>query len=130
LTPGPAFPISTAADKAEKGDIAMKNIKYIAAMAVFLIGVGFSVYASDEGITDISSGALNINTASVQELSMLPFVDMQTARNIVDFRDSHGPFTAIDELKNVKGITRPLLEDLSSHLKLDGSSDFNPYGAI
>jgi competence ComEA-like helix-hairpin-helix protein len=107
----------------------MKNLRYILAMAVFLMGVGFSVYASDDNITDNSSGALNINTATVQELSMLPFVDMQTAQNIVDFRDSHGPFTAIDELKNVKGITRPLLEDLISHLKLEGSSDFNPYGA-
>jgi competence ComEA-like helix-hairpin-helix protein len=107
----------------------MKNIKYIVAMAVFLLGIGFSVYASDEGITDISSGALNINTATVQELSMLPFVDAQTARNIVDFRDSHGPFTAISELNNVKGITRPLLDDLRGHLKLIGSSDFNPYGA-
>ena len=108
----------------------MKNVKYIVAMAVFLVGVGFSVYASDDGISDISSGALNINTATVQELSMLPFVDMQTARNIVDFRDSHGPLTSIDELKNVKGITRPLLDDIRSHLKLVGPSDFNPYGAV
>lgn len=100
------------------------------AMAVFLIGVGFSVYASDDNITDISSGALNINTATVQELSMLPFVDMQTAQNIVDFRDSHGPFDSIDELKNIKGITRTFLDVLRSHLKLDGSSDYNPYGAI
>jgi competence ComEA-like helix-hairpin-helix protein len=107
----------------------MKNIKYIVAMAVFLVGIGFNVYASDDGIADISSGALNINTATVQELSMLPFVDMQTARNIVDFRNSHGPFTAIVELKNVKGITRPLLDELRGHLKLVGSSDFNPYGA-
>jgi competence ComEA-like helix-hairpin-helix protein len=113
-----------------KGDKVMKNLKILLAMTVFLVGVGFSVYAGDEGISDNSSGALNINTASVQELSMLPFVDMETARNIVSFRDSHGPFGAIEELKNVKGITRPLLEELSSHLKLVGSSDFNPYGAI
>jgi competence ComEA-like helix-hairpin-helix protein len=113
-----------------KGDKIMKNLKVILAMTVFLISVGFSVYASDDGISDITTGALNINTASVQELSMLPFVDRETARNIVSFRDSHGPFSAIGELKNVKGITRPLLEDLRSHLVLKGSSDFNPYGAL
>jgi competence ComEA-like helix-hairpin-helix protein len=113
-----------------KGEKLMKNLKIILAMTVFLIGVGFSVYASDEGISDISSGALNINTATVQELSMLPFVDMETARNIVSFRDSHGPFSAIDELKNVKGITRPFLEGLRSHVVLKGSSDFKPYGAL
>jgi competence ComEA-like helix-hairpin-helix protein len=106
----------------------MKN-KIMVITAVLIIGLVCSVYASDDGISDISSGALNINTATVQELSMLPFVDSQTAQNIVDFRDSHGPLTEIDELKNVKGITRPLLEDLISHLKLEGPSDFNPYGA-
>jgi len=99
-------------------------------MAVFLLGISFSVYASDDGVSDISTGALNINTATVQELSMLPFVDMQTARNIVEFRDSHGPFTAIDELKNVKGITLTFLDDLRSHLKVVGPSDFNPYGGL
>ncbi len=106
----------------------MKN-KTIVATVVFIIGLGCIVYASDDGITDISSGALNINTATVQELSMLPFVDTQTAQNIVEFRDSHGPFTAIDELKNVKGITRTFLDDLRSHLKVVGPSDFNPYGS-
>ncbi len=108
----------------------MKNKKIIVAMAVFLLGISFSVYASDDGVSDISTGALNINTATVQELSMLPFVDMQTARNIVEFRDSHGPLTAIDELKNVKGITRTFLDDLRSHLKVVGPSDFNPYGSL
>jgi len=58
---------------------------------------------------------------------MLPFVDRQTAENIVSYRDSNGPFSSIDELKNVNGITRTLLDDLSSHLKLEGSSDFDPY---
>lgn len=108
----------------------MKNLKIILAMTVLIVGVGFSVYASDDGISDISTGALNINTASVQELSMLPFVDMETARNIVSFRDSHGPLSTVEELKNVKGISRPLLEDLRSHLVLTGASDFKPYGAI
>ncbi len=108
----------------------MKALKLILAMTVFLVGLGFSVYASDDGISDISSGALNINTATAQELSMLPFVDMQTAQNIINFRNSHGPLTAVDELRNVKGITRPLLDNLRSHLKVKGTSDFNAYGAI
>lgn len=130
LTTGLASPTSTAADKAKKGEKAMKNIKYIVAMAVILLGLGFSAYASDNGIRDVTSGALNINTATAQELSMLPFVDRQTAENIVSYRDSNGPFSAIDELKNVNGITRTLLDDLSSHLKLEGSSDFDPYVAL
>jgi competence protein ComEA len=108
----------------------MRKAIFMLAMAVSLVGIGFSVYASDDGVTDISSGAININTATVQELSMLPFVDMQTAQNIVNFRDSHGLFTSIDELKNVKGITRTFLESLRAHLKVMGSSDYDPYAAL
>jgi competence ComEA-like helix-hairpin-helix protein len=108
----------------------MKNLKLMLAMAVILLGLGFSAYASDNGIRDITTGAININTSTAQELSMLPFVSRQTAENIVSYRDSNGSFSAIDELKNVKGITRTLLDDLSSHLKLEGSSDFDPYVAF
>jgi competence protein ComEA len=109
----------------------MKNLKFILAVSVVLLGIGFSsytVYADDH--TDISTGALNINTATVEDLRMLPFVDSKTADAIVNYRDSHGPFSSIDELENVKGITRPLLIDLRSHLILDGASDFNPYGGL
>ena len=86
----------------------MKNLKYLVTMVVFFVGIGFSVYASDNGVRDLTTGALNINTATAQELSMLPFVDRQTAENIVSYRDSHGPLSSIDELRNVKGITRTL----------------------
>ena len=106
----------------------MKNLKLILAMAVVLLGFGFSAYAFDSA--DIGTGALNINTASVEQLKMLPFIDSGTAQAIIDFRGSHGPFVSIDELKNVNGITRPLLIDLRSHLILKGESNYDPYGAL
>jgi competence protein ComEA len=106
----------------------MKSLKLMLAMAVILLGLGFSAYAVDS--SDYSTGALNINTATVDELKMLPFVDSQTAQAIVDYRDSHGPFVSIDELKNIKGITNPLLIDLRSHLEVTGDSNFNPYGGL
>jgi competence protein ComEA len=98
------------------------------AMAVLFLGVGFSAYAA--GSSDYVTGALNINNATVEQLRMLPFVDSQTAQAIVDFRNSHGPFVSIDEMKNVNGITRPLLIDLRSHLSLNGDSSYDPYGAL
>jgi competence protein ComEA len=106
----------------------MKSLKLILAMSVILLGLGFSAYATESN--DFGSGALNINTATVEEVKMLPFVDGQTAQAIVDFRNSHGPFVSIDELKNVKGITRPLLIDLRSHLILVGDSSYDPYGGL
>ena len=106
----------------------MKSLKSLLAMAVIVLGLGYSAYAGDS--SDISSGALNINTATIEELRMLPFVDSQTAQAIVDYRNSNGPFVSIDELTKVKGISRPLLIDLGPHLRLKGVSDFNPYGGV
>jgi competence ComEA-like helix-hairpin-helix protein len=106
----------------------MKNLKLMLAMAVIVLGLGFSAYAA--ALTDIGAGAVNINTATVEQLRMLPFVDGQTAQAIVDFRNAHGPFVSIDELKNVKGITRPLLIDLRSHLILKGESNYEPYAGV
>ncbi|MGD0210907.1 MAG: helix-hairpin-helix domain-containing protein [Desulfomonilia bacterium] len=108
----------------------MKNIKILLATVVFLLGVGFSLYASELAVEDMGAGALNINTASVEELKMVPFIDSQTAQNIVDFRESHGPFGSVDELLEIKGISRSLLIDLRSHLILEGDSTYNPYGTL
>ena len=109
----------------------MKNIKLILVMAVILLGLGFSAYASQfPEIPDYGTGALNINTATVGDLTQLQFVDKQTAQAIVSYRNSHGPFVSIDELKNVKGITSPLLEHLRAHLIVKGESNFDPYGSM
>ena len=106
----------------------MKNLKLILAMAVIFLCLGFG--GSSVQVTDMSSGVLNINTATAKELSMLPFVDSKTAQAIVDYRDAHGPFVSIDDLLKVKGITRPLLIDLRTHLLLKGKSNFNQYGRL
>jgi len=108
----------------------MKNLRLLLAAAVVVLGLGLGAYAGDDGLSPLATGALNINTATVEELSMLPYMDRVTAQNIVDFRDSHGPFTSIDELKDIKGINRTFLDQLRGNLKVDGASDLNPVGAV
>jgi len=108
----------------------MKSMKHILVTAVFIVGLGLTAYAGGQDMSDVSTGALNINSATVEELSMLPHINLDTARNIVNFRDSNGPFSTVDELRNVRGINRTLLDDLRTHLKVRGSSDFHPYGAV
>lgn len=108
----------------------MKSMKNILATVVFIVGLWLTAYAGGQDMSDISTGALNINSATVEDLSMLPHIDRDTARSIVNFRDSNGPFSTVDELRNVRGINRTLLDDLRTHLKVRGSSDFDPYGAL
>jgi competence protein ComEA len=53
---------------------------------------------------------ININTASIEELSQLQKVGPKTAERIVAYRKAHGPFKVVDELKNVKGVGDKILE--------------------
>jgi competence protein ComEA len=47
---------------------------------------------------------VNINTASVEELTQLKRVGQKYAEKIVAFREANGPFKSADELVNVPGI--------------------------
>lgn len=51
-----------------------------------------------------ASYRINVNTASVVEISQLKGIGPVLARRIVDARNADGPFANIDDLKRVKGI--------------------------
>ncbi|MBL8469850.1 ComEA family DNA-binding protein [Methyloversatilis discipulorum] len=48
--------------------------------------------------------ALDLNSASEAELDALPGVGPSRAQAIIEHRTKNGPFTSVDELRNVKGI--------------------------
>jgi competence protein ComEA len=58
------------------------------------------------------AGAVNLNTATVQQLDALPGVGPVTAAAIVSWREAHGKFTSVDQLGDVDGIGPGRLEKL------------------
>lgn len=56
--------------------------------------------------------ALDINTATVEQLVALPGIGQVLAERIVAYRDAHGPFTSVDQLGDVEGIGDALVERL------------------
>lgn len=60
--------------------------------------------ASDVPDPSGSSGKININTATAEELDALPGVGISTAEKIVADRKVNGPFSSPEELKRVSGI--------------------------
>jgi competence protein ComEA len=69
-------------------------------------------------------GKVNLNTATVEELLLLPGVGPTKAAAIAAFRQRHGPFSRIDELDRVKGFGRKTMARLRPHLSLAGPTTY------
>lgn len=64
-------------------------------------------------------GVININTASPEELTLLPGIGKSKAAAIVSYRQSH-PFKSVAELTEVKGIGPKKLEKIQSQITVEG----------
>jgi competence ComEA-like helix-hairpin-helix protein len=64
-------------------------------------------------------GVVNINTATVPELTLLPGVGKAKAEQIVQQRQTK-PFTAVEDLKNIPGLGAKRIEAMRSHVTLQG----------
>lgn len=62
------------------------------------------------------AGIINVNTASAEELEVLPGIGPATAARIVESRTRQGRFRSLEDLDRVKGLGPKKLEALRSHL--------------
>ena len=66
-------------------------------------------------------GVVNLNTASAEELGLIPGVGPARVRNILAYRKAH-PFRSVDELARIKGIGRKTVRKWRLHLAVSGPS--------
>jgi len=65
---------------------------------------------------------ININTATVDQIERgLPGIGKVKAQAIVRYRDNHGPFTAIEQLLNIKGVGPHTLKKMMPLISFDNT---------
>jgi competence protein ComEA len=80
-----------------------------------------SASGPNSDIIDVDkTGRIDINRADRRQLETLPGIGAVLAQRILMYRDSHGPFHSIEELKGVKGIGDHRMKDLEPYLTIDG----------
>jgi competence protein ComEA len=80
----------------------------------------FSEAARAETPTKLE-GVVNLNTASPEELGLIPGVGPARVRNILAYRKAH-PFRTVDELARIKGIGRKTVRKWRLNLAVGGPS--------
>ncbi len=90
--------------------------------AFLIASLGTAAFAAETPATAAPAGVVNINTADVAQLSLLPRVGMKAAQRIVDYRTQHGPFQKATDIMQVKGFGDKTYERLSSYIVVDGKS--------
>ncbi len=69
-----------------------------------------------------ADGKVNINSASAEELTLLPRVGATVAARIIEFRDANGAFEATEDLMLVKGIGERTFELIMPYVSLSGET--------
>ena len=73
--------------------------------------------ASNNHITP--DGRIDINSASSQELQLLPGIGEKLAHQIILYRESHGPFVCTEDLLKIKGISSSKLQAIEKYLYIE-----------
>lgn len=71
---------------------------------------------------NLALAAVNINTATKDELDSVKGIGPSKAQAIIDYRNKNGAFKSLEELSNVKGFGEKSIAKLKGELTVSGAS--------
>jgi len=78
---------------------------------------------SPAGSTEIVQ--VNVNSASGEELQLLPGIGPVLAKRIIAYRQANGNFTCVQDLGKVKGLGPKVLAQLKDKMTADGENQIS-----
>ena len=68
-------------------------------------------------LRDLQDQPINVNTATVRELLKIPFLNEETAREIIGYRREHGKFAGGKDLLEIQNFSRELLDAIEPYIR-------------
>jgi len=101
--------------------LSVRPLHRLALTVVCLAFTGLSVtaHAADESPAPSADGVININTANVEQLRLLPRVGEEKAERIIAHREKT-PFKTVQEIARVRGIGLKTMRVLKPWLTVEG----------
>ncbi len=69
-------------------------------------------------LEDEADSRVNINTADADELKTLPGIGDSKAASILSYREEHGAFAAIEDIKNIEGIKDGVFSNIKDLIRV------------
>ena len=88
-------------------------------VAMLLSSCSTGVVYEPQSITATSPNAININTASTDELEKLPHIGRKTAEAIVDHRERHGAFRRVEHLMLIRGMSETRFAEIQTLIRTE-----------
>ena len=93
-----------------------------AAACALALGVALVASPALAGGESRLSGTVNVNTATAEELQLLPGIGETRARAVIETRKRRGGFESVEDLLDVKGIGESSLQQMRPYVTVDGKT--------